>query len=945
MKPTKLRVAFQDPDWVESELSLLALSRRMARNLRSRKRIGDPSETSQILGDTSQILEDVESTFQDLDDKCRREKEQLGYKHWFITVLALTVIYGLVVLQDHRLPDVEPADQFEKFSEVRAREFLNKITALGPRPSGSIALEVHAVKILNDKLAQIKQSFERTGVNRIETDIQRPVGCFNLEFLSAFTLCYHKVTNVLVRIGSKKKESHNAVLLNCHFDTLPDTPGATDDAVSCAIMMETLEILSKRPTELENDIIFLFNGAEENFLQASHGFITQHPWRHDVRAFINLEGTGSGGREILFQAGPGDSWILKAYLENAPHPHCSVVAQEIFQSSIVPSDTDFRVFRDYGRVSGLDIAYHRNGWVYHTEFDKAAVITTGSIQRAGDNLLAVSQALVRSPHLESPASFNEENKWVFFDFVGLFTIFYEISFGNIVNFVVILILAIMIAYRLLNGIYTSHDLLWAFGHNVLSLIVMAVVGLSIVGILHLFNMVMCWYAMPELVFPIYIFPMLVAGCWTHSYIADRKRNDVKLWNPLRQELIHYDAVLIYWALLLLIMTARGLASSFYMLIHVIFPLMRDPLLAVYLKVSKKPLKAENVLFTQWICLLPVIAFVSNAVMLFFDFFVPVMGRMGNIVPPELIMMPLSLLTAWTFVLFTNNLVYISRRMGFLLQCSVALFALFFVITATTSIGVPYKWSDDGMPRLRRILAIHVKRSAYGMDGSVQTSDSGLFVQSFDYRGVDDLPEHSFLQGSGPPNCTNTKDEYCQLPYYTAIHRVIPPRTAKWVPMPQPPTLPNPLHVTLDQKEISDNGRTVNISLTVKGGVDKMTYHVTPLNNYTIKEWSLTKMDHKTFGERDTYFVFLTYGAEAPPERNFWVVLEKENEDDNAVSQPSLEFSVATHYSHGRYQNSPPLLQLRALINTRRQTPHFAVGYWKWAITMIGGCSETIARLF
>lgn len=43
--------------------------------------------------------------------------------------------------------------------------------------------------------------------------------------------------------------------------------GASDDAVSCAVMLEVLHSLANQSTPLHHGVVFLFNGAEENVLQ------------------------------------------------------------------------------------------------------------------------------------------------------------------------------------------------------------------------------------------------------------------------------------------------------------------------------------------------------------------------------------------------------------------------------------------------------------------------------------------------------------------------------------------------------------------------------------------------------------------------------------------------------------------------------------------------------
>lgn len=103
-----------------------------------------------------------------------------------------------------------------------------------------------------------------------------------------------------------------------------------------------------------------------------------------VRAAINLEAAGTTGRDLLFQAtseqmieayshvpryvSPSPSyflWRAFLYFLYSYRPFGTILANEIFSSGVILSDTDFRQFEQYLNVTGLDMAIVGNSYLYH----------------------------------------------------------------------------------------------------------------------------------------------------------------------------------------------------------------------------------------------------------------------------------------------------------------------------------------------------------------------------------------------------------------------------------------------------------------------------------------------------------------------------------------------------------------------------------------------------
>ncbi|KAJ7768520.1 hypothetical protein B0H16DRAFT_1520063 [Mycena metata] len=237
---------------------------------------------------------------------------------------------------------------------------------------------------------------------------------------------YQNLTNIVVRVsdGTDAGKAH-ALLLNSHLDSTLPSPGAADDAISVAIMLDCIRVLVDTPEwSPAHAVVFLFNHAEESLQDGSHLFSTQHPIRHTVRAIINLEAAGTTGRELLFQATSEE--MVKAY-SHVPRPFGTIFANDVFNSGVLLSDTDFRQFEEYLDVPGLDIAIVGNSYLYHMRKDLVENIEAGVAQNMGENALALIRHLTApdSALPELKAGFGEHKRMhlVFFGLLSHFFIY------------------------------------------------------------------------------------------------------------------------------------------------------------------------------------------------------------------------------------------------------------------------------------------------------------------------------------------------------------------------------------------------------------------------------------------------------------------------------------------------------------------------------------------
>ena len=279
----------------------------------------------------------------------------------------------------------------DRFVTANARAHVNMLAeTIGSRPAGSDANR-RAREYLIDQLqiAGMEVRVQDTDARRADVGLSG------------------RVSNIVaIRQGS----TNDAIALVAHYDSVPDGPGAGDDAFGAAIVVEAARVLAAAP--MQHSLMVLLTDAEENGLLGAEAAMGDATIRDRIATYLNVEASGTSGPALLFENGPGNRWLTSAWARLAPFPRGGSFAIEIYKRT--PNDTDFTMLKR-SEAPGLNFAIVGDSTAYHTNRDTAARLDDDSLTTAGENVIAIAAGLdgvdLRRRTLEEPTYFDVAGKW------------------------------------------------------------------------------------------------------------------------------------------------------------------------------------------------------------------------------------------------------------------------------------------------------------------------------------------------------------------------------------------------------------------------------------------------------------------------------------------------------------------------------------------------------
>jgi hypothetical protein len=195
--------------------------------------------------------------------------------------------------------------------------------------------------------------------------------------------------NVVVRIaGSAPDHARRpALLVASYYDSAPDQIGAAGASSSVAAMLETLRAL-QHAGPLANDVVFLFADGEKAGALGARAFAEQHPWARNVGLVLQFDAAGNSGPLLLTGSRGGNGALVSGWIAAAPLAvGTSAMALLARDAPALLKDGPL----DRVGAAGMRFANIEGSSGYNGAFDAPGRVAQGTLQHAGDTMLALTR--------------------------------------------------------------------------------------------------------------------------------------------------------------------------------------------------------------------------------------------------------------------------------------------------------------------------------------------------------------------------------------------------------------------------------------------------------------------------------------------------------------------------------------------------------------------------
>ena len=245
-----------------------------------------------------------------------------------------------------------------------------------------------------------------------------------------------------------------AVAVMAHYDSVPGSPGAADDAIGVATALETVRAIKARGTPARDVMVILTDGEEAGLLGANH-FFRRDPLAKRIGLVINAEARGSTGRVNMFQTSPRNGQLIDLFARSAQRPASSSLSVLIYEK--MPNDTDLTETLKAG-IAGLNYAIIGRQFDYHSPTSTPANLERGSLQDMGTQVLAATGEAAFASQLPGRAP-----TVVYSNLLGDTVIAYPVWFGWVIILAAVVLLAFAVRWARHSGEFPATDILRGMG--------------------------------------------------------------------------------------------------------------------------------------------------------------------------------------------------------------------------------------------------------------------------------------------------------------------------------------------------------------------------------------------------------------------------------------------------------------------------------------------------